>query len=514
MWRLCVISSKNNRRAYLTATLSILPVLLLLAACQSSPQPTASVAITPTRTATVSTAAATRSTRVFTPTPQPVTATTCKGSGCFTPTPTHTPTATPTSSLGAETADLRGITLQFWYIAQAGDAVGVLPALVSEFNKSNSWGMRVEIVAFDSPGLLTERVRNTLYSGKLPDVLAGYSYQVTSWDKNARTLVDLNTYLDDFVWGLSAEDQGDFYPSFWQQASPGKRLGIPLHRTALGLYYNLTWAKELGYTKPPKTSQEFEKQACAAAKENGDGTGGWMITSDTSTLVGWMYAFGGSLANPDGKGYRIDTPENLKALTFLKGLQTQGCAWMTTGLYPHAEFAERRGLFMIGSTAGLASQSAAFQTAGTSDQWTVIPFAEETNSSAPFISPVVLAHGQDLMITSTTPERQLAAWLFARWLISPEVQSRWARADGSIPLRAATLGLLSDYAKAHPQWNSLVGSLDKIRSEPTYASWEIVRWVISDAAAQLFSSTFTADDIPDLLKMLEKTAAEAHIQVR
>jgi len=509
-----VIFSKNNRRAYLTATLIILPVLLLLVACQSSPLPTASFAITPTRTATLSTAVATRSTRESTPTPQPVTATTCKGSGCVTPTSTHTPTQTPTSSLGVEIADLRGITLQFWYIAQAGDAVGVLPVLVSEFNKSNTWGIRVEIMAFDSPGLLTEKVRNTLYSGKLPDVLAGYSYQATSWDKNAKTLVDLNTYLDDFVWGLSEEDQADFYPPFWQQAFPGKRLRIPLHRTALGLYYNLTWAKELGYTNPPKTSREFQKQACAAAKESGDGKGGWMITSDTSTLVGWMYAFGGSLVNPDGKGYRIDTPENLQALTFLKELQTQGCAWVTTGLYPYAEFAERRGLFMIGSTAGLASQSAAFQTAGIGDQWTMIPFVEETNSAAPFVSPVVIAHGPDLMLTSTTLERQLAAWLFARWLISPEVQSRWVRADGSIPVRTATQGLLSDYAKTHPQWNSLVGSLDNVRSEPDYASWEIVRWVISDAAAQLFSSNITADDIPDLLKLLEKTASEANIQVK
>jgi multiple sugar transport system substrate-binding protein len=503
----------NNRRAYLTATLAILPVLLL-AACQSSQQPTASVVITPTRTATVSTRAATRSPQASTLTPQPVVPTTCKGSGCFTPTPTLTPTTTPTTSLGAELVDLRGITLQFWYIAQAGDAAGLLPALVSEFNKSNTWGLRVEIVAFDSPGLLSERVRNTLYSGKLPDVLAGYSYQVTSWDKNAKTLVDLNPYLEDFVWGLSVEDQADFYSSFWQQASPGKRLGIPLHRNALGLYYNLAWAKELGYLKPPNTSQEFEEQACAAAKENGDGMGGWMVTPETSTLVGWMYAFGGSLVNPDGKGYRIDTPENLKALTFLKGLQTKGCAWMTTKLYPYGEFAERKALFMVGSTAGLASQSVAFQTAKTGDQWTVIPFPEDINSTAPFVSPVILAHGSDLMITSSTPKRQLAAWLFARWLISPEVQSRWVRADGSIPLRAATLDLLSDYAKTHPQWSSLAGLMDKARSEPVYASWEIVRWVISDASAQLFSSTFTAEDISDLLKMLEKTAAEAHIQVR
>jgi len=509
-----VISPKHNRSVYLTATLIILPVLVLLAACQSSPQPTVSVVVTPTRTATGNPPAATRSTQASKTTPPPVTATTCLGSQCITSTPAPTVTTTPTSSLGAETADLRGLTLQFWYVAQAGDKGSVLPALVSEFNKSNSWGMRVEITAFDSPGLLSEQVRNTLYSGKLPDVLAGYSYQVTSWDKNAKTLVDLNAYLEDFVWGLPAEDQADFYPAFWQQVNPGKRLGIPLHRTALGLYYNQTWAKELGYTAPPKTSLEFEQQACAAARKNGDETGGWMITPETSTLVGWMYAFGGSLVSPDGKGYRIDTPENLAALTFLKGLHTQGCAWTTTQLYPQDDFANRKALFVIGSTTGLASQAAAFQSGATGDQWTVIPFPEETNSSVPFVSPVVIAHGPDLMITHTTPERQLAAWLFTRWLVSPEVQSRWVRADGSIPVRAATLDLLSDYAKAHPQWTSLVASLDNARAEPAYASWEIIRWVISDAAAQLFSSTFVADDIPDLLKMLEKTAAEAQVQVR
>jgi ABC-type glycerol-3-phosphate transport system substrate-binding protein len=239
-----------------------------------------------------------------------------------------------------------------------------------------------------------------------------------------------------------------------------------------------------------------------------------MITSETSTLVGWMYAFGGSLVSPDGKGYRIDTPQNLKALTFLKGLKTQGCAWTTTSLYPHVEFADRKALFMLGSTAGLDSQSAAFKSAGAGDQWTVIPFPEEASSTEPFVSPVVLAHGPDLMITSSTSERQLAAWLFARWLISTEVQARWVRADGTVPLRAATLELLADYAKAHPEWSSLADTLDQARSEPAYASWEIVRWVISDASNQLFSSNFKAEDIPDLLEMLEKTAAEAHIQVR
>jgi multiple sugar transport system substrate-binding protein/sn-glycerol 3-phosphate transport system substrate-binding protein len=127
---------------------------------------------------------------------------------------------------------------------------------------------------------------------------------------------------------------------------------------------------------------------------------------------------------------------------------------------------------------------------------------------------VVIIHGPELMLARTTPERQLAAWLFARWLISPEIQSRWMRADGSCPVRAATLSLLTDYAAAHPQWASLVALIDNARVEPAYASWEIVRWVFADAAAQLFSSTFAADGIPDLLKDLEQTSNEANVQIR
>jgi len=390
----------------------------------------------------------------------------------------------------------------------------MLPVLVSDFNKSNPWSFQVEITAYADPGQLSDQVRNNLYSGKLPDLLAGYSYQGTAWDKNAKTLVDLNTYLNDPVFGIASNDQADYYTAIWQQANMAKRLGVPLHRTALGLYYNLTWAKELGYTSPPKTPEEFKQQACAAARKNGDGTGGWMITSETSTLVGWMYAFGGTLVSPDGKGYQIDTVENRGALTFLKGMQTEGCAWSTPQLYPVAEFAERKALFVIGSTSGIADQVEAFKSSGSGDQWTVIPFPAEANPSGATNSPVVITRGPDLMITRSTSERQLAAWLFARWLISPETQSRWVGADGSCPMQMATLDLLHNYAVAHVQWAVLVGSLQNARAEPAFASWEIVRWVVSDAASQLFASTTTADDIPDVIKMLQETADEANVQVR
>jgi hypothetical protein len=52
--------------------------------------------------------------------------------------------------------------------------------------------------------------------------------------------------------------------------------------------------------------------------------------------------------------------------------------------------------------------------------------------------------------------------------------------------------------------------LPSARSEPPFPSWGTVRWAVSDAATQLFRYYFTARQVPELLKLLDQTAAELH----
>jgi ABC-type glycerol-3-phosphate transport system substrate-binding protein len=233
-----------------------------------------------------------------------------------------------------------------------------------------------------------------------------------------------------------------------------------------------------------------------------DGTGGWIITSDTSALLGWMFAFGGDILASDGKSYRMERPENQEALTFLKGLEEEGCAWVAESRYPNAEFAGRQGLFVVGNSAGLIYQEEAFASLGANDQWTAIPFP---GVSRP---PVVDVYGSALMITRSTPARQLAAWVFSRWLVTPEAQAIWIRSDGGMPVRIVTRGLLGDYATSLPQWNAFVYLLPYAQPEPSDAAWERVRWVVADMSGQLFSPDFTAAQIPALLQTFDRTAAD------
>ena len=108
----------------------------------------------------------------------------------------------------------------------------------------------------------------------------------------------------------------------------------------------------------------------------------------------------------------------------------------------------------------------------------------------------------------TTPEAQLAAWLFIQWVSSPANQARWTQISGSYPTRASTIEYLNQYVANAPQWTRAYDLVPMGINEPALPSWGTVRWVLSDAAAQLFSFGFTADGILGVLEELDRTANE------
>ncbi len=90
-----------------------------------------------------------------------------------------------------------------------------------------------------------------------------------------------------------------------------------------------------------------------------------------------------------------------------------------------------------------------------------------------------MAYGPSYSVLKSTPEKQLAAWLFARWLLSPESQSRWVEATGLFPLRIPP-GDIGPYRAASPQWQAAVGYLSLAQGVPQLASWRKVRYVLED----------------------------------
>jgi len=435
--------------------------------------------------------------------------------------PTHTPppvatakpsaTRTPApavSKLNVEEDALRGTQVKVWY-PWFGAEASLFESQVDQFNKTNEWGIVVRADGQTNFSELYLATDAALKNSTNPDIVISLPEHAIEWHKK---VVDLNAYVHDPIYGLSALEMADFASVIWMQDEvDGVRLGMPAQRTARFLLYNQSWARELGYDSPPATFSDFERQACAANKAlasdadpNNDALGGWLVNVDAITSLSWMLAFGGGVQ--EEKGYRFLTPGNIDAFKFLKVLQQKGCAWVAspdTSVYDR--FASRQALFATASLGELIDQARAFGTSGNKDEWVVLPFPGKDESA-------FVVYGSSYIMFGSDDATQLASWLFMRWMLSPDIQARWVQSTGLFPLSTSTMELLSDYSTSHPQWDEAVKLLPNGKTTPQLASWRLVRVMLEDGFRDMFDTIrhpdLTDGQVPLILKQMDETASD------
>jgi len=417
--------------------------------------------------------------------------------------PSPSPIPSPVSRLGIDAQVLHGLTIRAWH-PWFGNEAALFESQVAEFNATNPWGFQVVAVGQVNFAELFTNVTLALGSPDRPDLVISLSEHALAWDKAG--VVDLTPYLTDPLWGLSADETADFYPVLWDQDQiGGRRLGLPAQRTARLLFYNQSWARQLGFDSPPQTPDQFRRQACRAnasfrqnADPQDDALGGWLIDPHPMTALGWMLAFGGGPLK--GDAYHFLSPENLDAFRFIKTLFDDGCAFLAPDANPADEFAARRALFLAGDLEDIPSLSRAFLERGNPDRWIVLPF--------PGRQPTLVTYGSSYIILAKQPAEQLAAWLFLRWMLTPEQQARWVSAMGFLPVRRSALPLLDDYRIAYPQWAQAVEALPAAQGTPRLASWRLMRQALGDGFAYLFRMNLPPGQIPTLLAEMDKLATE------
>jgi multiple sugar transport system substrate-binding protein/sn-glycerol 3-phosphate transport system substrate-binding protein len=408
--------------------------------------------------------------------------------------------------------DPRGQNIVWWHNHSGSREENMLP-LLEQFNATNECGITLEPQNQGGYNDIRDKVNASIAAGELPAALVvGYQNDQAFYQLND-ALVDLNAYLDDPTWGLTAEEKADFYPAYLEQsvhaAFDNQRLGFPPNRSMEGIFYNSTWLQELGFDgNPPATPEQFKEMACAAATANGDGTGGFILRDDASAVAAWTFAFGGDVLNADKTGYVYNGQATIDAMTFLKGMLDEGCAYFFTEGYPNPEFAGRRAIFTMGSSSGIPFYAGDVATVaeekGTEpDAWgfAAVPYTTP--------EPVQNIYGGDVMVTVTTPEQQLAAWIFIKWFTSPEIQAEWDKISGYFPTRASTAEYLGDYNEQNPQWGAALDLLPYGYYEPQLISYQGVR----DAATQAFNEIMQGADIQATLDALTQTANDLQAEL-
>ncbi len=412
-----------------------------------------------------------------------------------------TPNVDAASGLGVSEEALHGVQIDVWH-PWYGVEASLFQSMVEDFNGTNQWGIKVNASGHVNFSNLYEDVTTSLPTENRPDLVIALPEQALGWNNEGET-VEMGPYIEDPLYGL---DTSDFPVVFWDQDNVGEqRTAVPAQRTARVLLWNETWAGELGFDSPPKSPNQFRQQSCRAHQSmaldttpNNDGKGGWIVDSEPMTAYAWLLAFEGGVL--EGNDYRFLTPNNIEAFTFLKKLVEDGCVWQVNTSNPITEFATRQALFISASLEDFPALTRAFAAANSTDKWTVIPYPGN-NSQA------VVIYGSSYVMLESSPEEQLASWIFIRWMLEPEQDARLVEATHLFPLHASTVDLLSAYQSSHPQWAEAVKLIPLGELTPQLASWRTVKVMVGDAFNDMLRrAELKSGQVAKVLAQMQDTA--------
>ena len=466
-------------------TLIVLVVPLILTACGATEEPTAEP------TAEVPVGEPTEAPPVEEPTEPPA-------------------VAEPTEEVakGAYTdVDPSGQTVLWWH-QHTRDRQEGLDQMVQEFNDTNEWGITViaeyaggyqdiydqmiTAIAADDPSLM-------------PNLTVGYANQVAKYQLS-EALVDMDELVDDPKWGLTAEEKADFFQGIFEaDVSPvfgdgHFRMGFPPNRSMEVMYYNQEWLWELGYEEPPKTWAEFREMACAATDPEA-GTVGYEISTDASRFASMVFSRHGSYFLEDGSSFDFENDTVKETMQFIKDLYDEGCITLIAESYgDQTDFGNYKCLFTIGSSSGLPYYESAVE-AGEKGEfvWGVAPLPYMDGGD----EPVMNLYGASVSIPVTTPEQELAAWLFVKFFTSPENNARWAQISGYYPVRDGAAALMEDYFEANPVYKD---GFDLLQYSTYEAQWCACYEEVRRAMADAYSSILDGADIDQTLADLQDLA--------
>ncbi|MGC9523040.1 MAG: ABC transporter substrate-binding protein [Anaerolineae bacterium] len=352
-----------------------------------------------------------------------------------------------------ENLDPSGQKVTYWY-QHTGSREELMLSLIDEFNRTNEWGITVVGESQGGYNELYQKIIAGIPANQLPTMSVAYQNQAATY-ATQEVLVELDPYVESEKWGYTQEELDDFFPialaADYLPQFDG-RYGWPPYKSMEVMYYNQDWLEELGYDGPPETWAEFEEMACAALEHPFSGaTGegepvGYVYSVDASRFATFVFSRGGNIIGEDGTEYVFNEEPGVETLEFWQNLVDKGCAKQATERYgDQTDFGNGFSLFTVSSISGLPYYGTAVAE-GAGFEWSVNPPPHTTPE------PRMNIYGASQSIFVSTPEEQLAAWLFIKWMSEPEQQASWATSTGYFPTRDSAAELMSDYFEENPTY--------------------------------------------------------------
>ncbi len=412
--------------------------LLLFVACGSGNTPTATAPPASNSNTPTSIAALPRSgspTIATTATTNPATASRPAASPTRTSSPATPRTAatpnpfglTPGRGSSIDTIKLtEPVTVTFWHAQPPGVREQELQRLITGFQARYP---QITIKSEYQGGTLFNKVRAAAIANSTPDLITATENQLTEY-RTANLIAPLNDYVNSAQYGLSANDLRDFYPAYLTATIQQEQLlALPFAKSVLALYYNADKLQEAG-VKVPETWDEF----AATCKRFTGETKGYAININASSFLAAVSSRGGQALNTEQTAWRFNETAGVEQLALLQDLVTSGCAYLIEKQFAdQSDFGAGRAVFTIDASSGF-SYYRDLVAGGGKFNWGLAPLPHSSG-----VAPTTILSGSNLAILRSTPERQLATWLFLKYVTDTEATAGWAAATGYLPVRQSAL---------------------------------------------------------------------------
>lgn len=221
----------------------------------------------------------------------------------------------------------------------------------------------------------------------------------------------------------------------------GRMIGMPYNMASYLLYYNNDQLKEAGYDVPPKTVAEMAEMLPALADKT---TADYGLNTEVrmNELIAFVEqtgaegtVFGNNNNGHDGYMDKLSCAEDGSLEDFINawGDIINSGAYKATKDSINEEFAAEMYSMVIMSSSRLKTVE---DLVGDTFDWQVAPVPTVNDSDAQGSFPT----GSGLFILNRDDEKKVeAAWEFAKYMSSADVQAQWVESTGYVPVNKAAL---------------------------------------------------------------------------
>ncbi|TAK21808.1 MAG: ABC transporter substrate-binding protein [Chloroflexota bacterium] len=383
------------------------------------------------------------------------------------------------------------VEIVFWH-TQTGPLAEALNRIVNDFNTKNP-NIKVKPEFAGNYTQTYQKAMAAIQGGGLPQLAVAYESMIADYMK-ANAVVPLDDYVASSLYGLSKEDLDDIYPfalsrnRFAQFGN--KMLSFPFTTSNLNLYYNADMLKQVGVNGPPETWDDFYA-ACKAIKAKLQKQC-YAISVDASTVHGMIFSRGGQVVNAQTLATYYDQPAAVETFEFYERLIKEDLAYqIKPGSFDDQnDLANEKVAFMIRS-----STTRPFLDPLIKDKFkwgmALIPQGKENKEKS------TVLFGANIAMFKSTPEKQLASWMFMKYFISTAVTSDWGAVGGYTPVRksGANVDPYKTYLTKTPEINRV--ALDNMafaRPEPNLIGYQDIRPAMDDIVVAVLAGKSTGKD--------------------